>query len=331
MTPLLPRDEMDRRDFLRRAGRAGLGLAAAGALGWWAYDGQGPAASRPAAPQVRLPSYAVPGLGGKLAVVHSALRVPALRAGLEALGGLEAFVRPGDRVALKVNAAFATPPALGATSNPELVAEMVRLCLAAGARRVVVTDNPINDPASCFELSGIGPAARQAGAQVVLPSAAAFRPTSLAGGRLIQDWPLLYAPLEGVNRLIGLAPVKDHHRSQASLTMKNWYGLLGGRRNIFHQDINGIIAELARLVTPSLVVADGVVSMISNGPTGGSLEDLKPTDTLILGTDQVAVDAAAVELLGLTPRQVPYLGLAAAAGAGQVEFRSLNPVRVELG
>ena len=60
---------------------------------------------------------------------------------------------------------------MGATSNPELVAELVRLCLKAGAKQVIVTDNPINDPASCFELSGIGSAARAAGAEVgVAPS-----------------------------------------------------------------------------------------------------------------------------------------------------------------
>lgn len=328
MSPLLPPEEMDRRDFLRRAGLAGLGLAAAGVLGWRAYDGQGPLGSGEVGPQVKLPSYAVPGQAQKVALVKGSHRVPALRAGLEALGGIKAFVQPGDQVALKVNAAFASPPALGATTHPELVTEMVRLCLDAGAKRVVVTDNPINDPASCFELSGIGPAARAAGAQVVLPSAEAFQPTSLAHGRLIKDWPLLYGPLKGVNKLIGLAPVKDHHRSRASVTMKNWYGLLGGRRNIFHQDINGIIAELGRLVTPSLVVADGVASLIKNGPTGGSLEDIKPTDTLILGTDQVAVDALAVGLLGLTPAQVPYLGLAIAAGVGALD---LKPLRVELG
>ena len=240
------------------------------------------------------------------------------------------MVKHGEVVVIKVNAAFASPPALCATSDPELAAELVRQCLAAGAARVVVTDNPINDPASCFELSGIGPAVRAAGAELELPRPQAFRNTTLKGGRLIRDWPLLYEPLKGANKLIGVAPVKDHHRSLASMTMKNWYGLLGGRRNVFHQDINGVISELARLVTPSLVIADGVVSMVANGPTGGSVEDLKPTATMILGTDQVAVDTAAAGLLGLGPAQVPYLGMAAAAGAGTTDYASLNPALVEL-
>ena len=55
------------------------------------------------------------------------------------------------------------------------------------------------------------------------------------------------------------------------MTMKNWYGLLGGRRNIFHQDINTIIAELAMMVKPTLVILDGTQIMMTNGPTGGSI------------------------------------------------------------
>jgi uncharacterized protein (DUF362 family) len=94
----------------------------------------------------------------------------AVQQAFAALGGMKAFVKPGERVLLKVNAAFASPPALGATSHPDLVAAVVRLCLDAGASRVTVTDNPINDPASCFALTGIDAAARQAGAEVVIPA-----------------------------------------------------------------------------------------------------------------------------------------------------------------
>lgn len=77
-----------------------------------------------------------------------------------------------------------------------------------------------------------------------------------------------------------MAPLKSHFRSGASMTMKNWYGLLGGQRNIFHQDIHGIIEELSLLMRPTLVVLDATFTMISNGPTGGSLSDLKPTNQI---------------------------------------------------
>jgi uncharacterized protein (DUF362 family) len=112
------------------------------------------------------------------------------------------------------------------------------------------------------------------------------------------------------------------------MVMKNWYGLLGGRRNIFHQDIQTIIAELAHMVTPTMVVLDATTTMISNGPTGGSLADLKETRTLIVGTDQVAVDAFGATLLGKTAADLPFIAKAEALGAGSADYRALSPIEV---
>jgi len=303
-----------------------MGALGTGALGLAFWDRRGPLPTVGAQAADPLPDFRLPEKAGQLSIGHGADRGQTLAAAVHALGGMEAFIRPGDRVLLKVNAAFATPPMLGATTHPDLVTHMIRLCLQAGAARVDVTDNPINDPASCFELSGIGPAARRAGARVVLPTEDRFESYSLAGGRLITRWPVLTQPLREADKLIGLAPVKDHHRSGASLTMKNWYGLLGGRRNIFHQQIHAIITELAMLARPTLVILDGTTSMMTNGPTGGSLNDLKETHTMIVGTDPVAVDSIGAGLLGRSVEDLPYLRMAAEAGLGTVEYRSLDPV-----
>ena len=265
-----------------------------------------------------------------MSVVRGQDRVATLRLAFKSLGGINTFIKKGDRVLLKVNAAFATPPILSATTHPQLVAELTRLCYNAGAVSVVVTDNPINDPQSCFALSGIAEASRSAGARVFLPAKDAFKLLTITKAKLIRNWPVLYGPLKGINKVIGMAPVKDHHRSGASLTMKNWYGLLGGRRNIFHQDIHTIIKELAMMVRPSLVILDGTVSMMTNGPTGGSLSDLKDTNTLIVSTDQVAADAFGATLLGRSSHDLPFISRAAAAGVGTADYRSLNPVMTEV-
>lgn len=317
---------LPRRDFLTRAAKAGTAIAAAGGLGLWLRDRHGPKASA-VSETVALPDFSVPAAGRRMSVVTGADRVKTVNRALQSLGGIEKFVQRGDRVVLKVNAAFASPPSLGATSNPELVAEVTRLCLRAGAASVIVTDNPINDPQSCFTLTGIAKAAESAGARVELPGPASFKPTSLDDARLIRDWPLLFEPFKGATRLIGVSPVKDHHRSGASLAMKNWYGLLGGRRNVFHQDIHTIIFELARLVRPTLVILDGTTTMLTNGPTGGSLEDLKATNTMIVSTDQVAADAFGAMLLGKTAADLPFIGKVAAAGLGTADYESLNPAR----
>ena len=322
-------DKTTRREFLLRSAKAAAAIAAAGFVARQFHDPIGPTAGATTEPLAGLPDFSIPGQSGKMAIATGEDRVKSVRAALDALGGIGKFVGRGDRVVLKVNAGFATPPMLSATTHPDLVAEVVRMCIAAGASAVMVMDNPINDPVSSFELSGIAGAARMAGAAMVLPHANLFRPVTLSGGTLIRDWPLFSVPLEGATRLIGIAPVKNHNRAGASMILKNWYGLLGGRRNIFHQDINGIVNELAQLVKPTLVILDGTITMMTNGPTGGSLSDLKPTHTMIVGTDPVAADAFGATLLGMRADDLPYITKAAAAGVGTANYELLNPVRVE--
>jgi uncharacterized protein (DUF362 family) len=323
-----PEPVATRREFFRRGFRAGAAIAATGGLGAWLLNRHPPGDfSRTQASDPRK-NFSLGSTGPRMAIATGRDRAAMLRRALAAVGGIERYIARGDRVLLKVNAAFATPAILGATTHPDLVAELARLCLAAGASSVIVTDNPINTPESCFELTGIGAAARAAGAGLYVPRPESFRAGTLPGGRLIRDWPVLDEPFYGVTKLIGVAPVKGHQRAGASMTLKNWYGLLGGRRNQFHQDIDGIIVELAMLVKPTLVVLDGTDSMMTNGPTGGSLADLKATNTLIVATDPVAADACGATLLGKTFRDLPYLVRAGELGLGTTDYESLHPARV---
>jgi uncharacterized protein (DUF362 family) len=319
--------DINRRDFLLRCTKAGLTLGAAGALGYFLYDPFGPRTPVEKSSLV-LPDFSVPEAGKKIAIAAGGDRVKTVNAALNALGGVQSFVKKGDRVLIKVNAAFASPPSLCATTNPELVAEVARLCLAAGAASVAVTDNPINNPESCFALSGIGDAVKSSGADLIMPGESLFANVTVPGSDLIRDWPVFSGAFKGITKLIGIAPVKDHHRSGASLSMKNWYGFIGGRRNIFHQDIHTFIKDLALMVRPTLVILDGTFTMVSNGPTGGSVSDLKRTDTMIACTDQVAADAAAAVLLGKKPSDLPFIAKAEKAGAGTSGFEALSPFRI---
>jgi len=325
-----PQWEMNRRDFLIRSAKAGITLGAATAIGYLLYDPAGPGAPVEKS-SVALPDFSVPEAGRKIAIATGDDRIKTVNAALKALGGIECFVKKGDRVLIKVNAAFATPPSLCATTNPELLAEVTHLCFRAGATAVAVTDNSINNPESCFALSGIGDAAQSSGADLIVPRESLFSNITVPGSNFIRNWPVLFGAFHGVTKLIGIAPVKDHHRSGASMSMKNWYGFIGGRRNIFHQDIHTFIKDLALMIRPALVILDGTFAMISNGPTGGSVSDLKQTNTMIVSTDQVAADAAGAALLGKTPADLPYIAKAEHAGAGTADFEALSPFRVSTG
>ena len=321
--------ELNRRDFLKRVGYASALALAAGGLGLALHDPKGPAPSEGQKALTGLGDYTAKAQASgaaKMAIVKGTDRAVMVEQGVKALGGMESFVQKGDRVLIKVNAAFATPASLGATTHPETLAAVAGLCFKAGAAQVVIADNPINNPDSCFEITGLAQAARTTGSRIIPPRAALFAPLSLPGGKLIQNWPVMAGVFQGVTKVIVVSPVKDHQRAGASMTLKNLYGFLGGRRNVFHQDINGIITELALLLKPTLCVLDGTVSMMTNGPTGGSLSDLKDTGTMVVSTDPVAADAVGVELLGRTLADVPYIQMAAKAGAGQADYHLLNPV-----
>jgi len=324
--------DLNRRDFLKRVGYASALAFAAGSLGLSLFDAKGPAPADQAKALTGLGDFAIQAVAsgnGKMAIVRGTDRRVMFEQGIKALGGLESFIQKGDRVLIKVNAAFATPPSLGATTHPEILAAVAGHCFKVGAAQVLVTDNPINNPDSCFAITGIAGAAKETGAGIVMPSASLFFPLSLPGGRLIENWPVMAGAFPGVTKVIMVSPVKDHHRAVASMTLKNIYGFLGGRRNVFHQDINGIITELSQLLKPTLCVLDGTVSMMTNGPTGGSLADLKETGTMIISTDPVAADAVGVELLGRTLADVPYITMAEKAGAGQADYRLLKTIRLD--
>ena len=322
--------KINRRQFMARSAKAGASILAACSLSYWFYDSDGPDRRSKGAAGVQIPDFSMPQLGQRMSIVRGNIRSETLELALKSIGGMQTFIKKGDRVLLKVNAAFASPPMLSATTHPDTIVTITRLCFKAGAASVIVTDNPINDPASCFRLTGIEQAARSAGARVLFPKKEFFKPFSLEQAQLIRHWPVLYEPLSRVDKIIGTAPVKDHHRSGASMIMKNWYGLLGGRRNIFHQDIHTIIKELATMVKPTLVVLDGTTTMMRNGPTGGSLSDLKETHTMIVGTDQVAADAFGATLLDKTVDDLAFIKKAEAMRLGTADFQSLNPVMASI-
>jgi len=248
--------------------------------------------------------------------------VERLRKALDAAGGLESYIRPGDIVLIKPNVAFDRAPNLGSTTNPEILETLIRMILVdCRAQEVRVTDNPIESPPDCFAKSGVRLATERAGGRVYLPDSNAFRVLNTPGAQLIENWWFLHRPLTNVDKVIGVAPVKDHNLCHASMGIKNWYGMLGGRRNQFHQDIHTIVSDLSIMLKPTLTIVDGSHVLMKNGPTGGDPSDVKPGDAVLAGTDPVAMDAWAFEhLLGRGRDYPKYLSRAEQKGSGRVDW-----------
>jgi uncharacterized protein (DUF362 family) len=246
-----------------------------------------------------------------------------LRKALDAVGGLSHYIQPGDIVLVKPNVAFDRSPNLGATTHPEIMESLIRMLLVdCRAQEVRVADNPIESPPDCFAKSGIALATERAGGRVYLPDSNAFRMLHTPGAQLIEDWWFFHRPLTNVDKVIGVAPVKDHNLCHASMGIKNWYGLLGGRRNQFHQDIHEIVSDLSLMMKPTLTILDGTHVLMKNGPTGGDPSNVKPGHTVVAGVDPVAMDAWAYEHLLERGTDYPrYLHKAEEKGSGRVDHR----------
>jgi uncharacterized protein (DUF362 family) len=249
---------------------------------------------------------------------------------LENLGGIGRFVSRQDVVVIKPNIAWDRTPEQAANTNPEVVAEVVRQCWQAGAKRVIVTDVSCNEAHRCFLRSGIQAAALAEHAEVILPDPELFREVDM-GGVVLKTWPV-FTPFLEADKIFNLPIAKHHELTGATIGMKNWYGILGGERNRLHQQIHQSLADLASFMLPTLTIVDCYRILLRNGPTGGNLEDVAVKKTIVAGTDPVAIDAyVAKAWWNLEVAQMPYLEMAAARGLGTVAFEKLQVKVSQLG
>jgi uncharacterized protein (DUF362 family) len=163
---------------------------------------------------------------------------------------------------------------------------------------------------------------------VVLPEERKFRDIRI-GGEALSVWPV-FTPIIEADKIINLPILKHHNLARATMAMKNWYGMLGGRRNQLHQNIDVCIADLSNFLRPTLTVLDAYRVLMTNGPQGGNLEDVELHKTVIAGTDPVAIDAYGATFFGLDPDQVPYIGMAHQRGVGNKNFTELNVETIDV-
>ena len=325
----IPPAPLDRREALLRILRlAGFATSTAAAGYWLSTRSAGPMEqivvgarrSHTIPPDAHFPD---------LAVIHGGAPRQLVQRALQELGGIQRFVSRGDVVIVKPNIAWDRTPEQAANTNPEVVSEVIRHCLAVGARKVIVTDVSCNDPRRCFERSGIAQAARLDGAEVLLPEFSQFKEVDL-GGDLLQEWPV-FQPFLEADKIINLPIAKHHSLTGTTLGMKNWYGILGGQRHRLHQRIHESLADLADFVRPTLTLIDCYRILIRNGPTGGNLEDVLLKKTLVASSDPVALDAyVAKAYWNLEVDALPYLKLAAQRGLGTLQFDELHTQVVAL-
>jgi uncharacterized protein (DUF362 family) len=266
-----------------------------------------------------------------LVVARSGEPEAMVRRAIAALGGMERFVPRDSNVIVKPNICVAYHTyEYAATTNPWVVGALVKLCLEAGARSVKVMDYPFGgSPEEAYEISGIAEQVKAAGGEMVAMPHIKFVSMDIPRAKsLTKNY--VYDDALKADVLIDVPIAKDHGLARLTLGMKNLMGLISYREAV-HVDMGQRLADLTDLFRPTLTVVDAVRMLMANGPTGGSLDDVKQANTIIASPDIVAADSYAATLFDMQPEELSYIVAGTQRGLGRSDLKNLKIEEINVG
>jgi uncharacterized protein (DUF362 family) len=253
----------------------------------------------------------------------------ATRKAIEVLGGMDRFVRKGDIVVVKPNIGWDRTPETGANTNPFVVAAIIEMCYAAGAKRVNVFDNCCNNAQRSYENSGIKRAAEAKGAKVYYMDNWNYVKAQFAYNSPMEGWPVYRDAIE-CDTFINVPVLKHHGLTGLTLAMKNLMGVCGGSRGQIHFDIAKKLVDISDFIKPELTVIDGYRYLTRNGPTGGNLADVRTLETVIASSDIYLADVYAARLVDKDPNSIPYIAHAIERGLASPYFAKKDIFEVSI-
>jgi uncharacterized protein (DUF362 family) len=258
-------------------------------------------------------------------------RITATRTAIQLLGGMERFVKKGNRVILKPNMSFPHPPDRATNTHPEVVAIVAELCVQAGASEIIILDYPFSRPAVCLRRSGIRDAC--SGLRnvhtVALAEEKFFKEVSVPRGKALKKVKLMKDVLES-DVFINIPTAKSHATTGVSLGMKGLMGVIWDRKYFHSQDIHQAIADLSSVVKVDLTLLDASRALATGGPAGPGR--IVTPQTIVAGIDPVAVDALGVGLVEwygqkLKPSEVKHIVAAHDMRLGSMNVDQMNIIR----
>jgi uncharacterized protein (DUF362 family) len=313
---------IDRRQFLERMLALGGGALATAALLSLV------SCSKETTPEPSDNTTPLPPPGDAyLAVAKGGNPTDLVRYSVNAIGGIDRFVKPGNDVIIKPNICGAHSPESAETTNPEVVGALVALCVGAGAKRVRVMDRNFSHPQytkESYSSSGIAAAVKAAGREMEVMSTMGFQETPIPDGQKITSC-RVYQDILKADVLINVPIAKRHDLPVLSLGMKNLLGTVDNPSS-YHAELAERLTDLTSLVRPDLTVVDA----IRLGKADGKLSDVKRMNTVIASHDIVAAGAYAATLFGLTGSDLPVEVAGAKRGLGTLDLSSIKVKEIAL-
>jgi len=227
----------------------------------------------------------------------------AVRRAVDALGGIRAFIRPGERVLVKPNLLTDALPEAGVDTHPEVLRAVLR-CIKAVTPHIVCGDAPSvwgkrRDVDRVYEVSGMRRVCDEEGVQMVY-----FNIPRLRGRYPLTDW------LEKCDRVVSVSKFKTHGFTVLTAGIKNCYGFVVGMNKMkIHgespcpQDLCRALVDIYELCRPHLNICDGIVAMEGEGP--GSSGTLRTMELVAASPDALALDMVLAQIMGLEPDAIP--------------------------
>ena len=254
---------------------------------------------------------------------------------LEALGGIKKYIKKGQSVVIKPNIGWDRKPELAANTNPILVGALVKKCLAAGASKVVVFDNTCDNWQKCYSSSGIADAVKNAGG-IMIPGNEEkyYKDVALPEGISLKKTKI-HEALLNADVWINVPVLKNHGGAKMTIAMKNYMGIVWDRGFFHSNDLQQCIADSCTWEKkPVLNIIDAYRVMRRNGPQGKSIDDVSILKTLIISSDIVAADTAAVQFFNQVEKMplelVGHIGKGEAHKLGTTDLTSLDIKRIRI-
>ena len=315
---------MKRRDFIKKSFSAAVAAGTVFSLAPW----KNMMGNNPSSEITDYDLVAVMDTSGEK---NEEIPVEMYKQGINAMGGMQKFVKSGWKVVVKPNIGWDVRPELAANSNPHLVKKIVADCFDAGASQVVIFDNTCDEWTNCYNNSKIRPLAEEAGALVVPGNKENdYQEVDIPQGKKLKKAKVHKQILE-CDAFINVPILKSHGSARLTIAMKNLMGIVWDRRYWHMNNLHQCIADFATYSKkPVLNIVDAYRVMKQNGPRGTSEDDVIYQNTQLLSTDMVAVDAAAAKYFGYEPDEVNYIAIAHEMGVGNMNLEELSIKRIKI-
>ncbi|MBD2446591.1 DUF362 domain-containing protein [Nostoc sp. FACHB-152] len=248
---------------------------------------------------------------------------------LEPLGGMAAFVKPGQKVLLKPNLLTSARPTKECTTRAELVYEVAKMVIEAGGKPFLGDSPAFGSARGVAIANGYLPLIEELNLSISEFHGKRYQTVSENFNHL-----LLCKEAMEADVIINLPKVKSHMQLTLTLGVKNLFGCVPGKMKAWWhmeagKDANRfgeMLVETAKAINPDLTILDGIIGHEGNGPSGGEPRDL---GVLAAAADVFALDRAMLEVLNVPLHQVPTVAasqrLGVCAELDEIQFPNLHP------